>query len=71
MASNIHAALEEVPLDEDQAFRALKIAVVGGRASSFPSSHLDIWERSFLSIRKFLAPSRGRPEGLYRRRGSH
>ena len=32
---------------------------MSGRASSLPSAHLDMWERSFLSIRKGLSPPRG------------
>ena len=69
MALKMHATLEEVTPDEEQDFRALRIAIVSERASSLPSDHLDMWERMFLSIGKGLAPSRGRPEGVYWRRG--
>ena len=71
MALKVNAALEEGPLDEERAYRALMIAVVSGRASSLPSDYLGIWEISFLRIGKGLAPLRGSPEGLYQTRGSH
>ena len=64
MTSKIHAALEEGPSGKEQASRALRIAVVGRRASSLPSDHLDMWEISFLIIGKCLALLSGGPEGV-------
>ena len=61
MASNIHSALEEVPPDKERASRALRIAVVSGRAFSFPSALLNMWERIFEHEERF-----GAVEGLAR-----
>ena len=70
MVSNINTALEEEPTDRERDYIALRIAIVSGRASSLPSPHLEMWEMIFLSIWKGLVPSRGRLEGVYRKRGS-
>ena len=70
MASKMHAASEEVPPDEEQASRYLKIADVSRIALSLPSDHLGMWENSFFSIGKGLATLRGRQEVVYQRRGS-
>ena len=70
MVSKIHATKEEVTPDKERAPRDLSIAVVIRRASSLLFYHLDMCERSFCSIGKDLVPLRGRPDGVYLRRGS-
>ena len=52
MASKIHAALEEAPTDEEQSYRALRIAVASWRVSYLLFTHLDMWDRIFLASGK-------------------
>ena len=70
MVSKIHADSDEGNPDEEQASRALRIAVVSERVSYLLSVNFVMWERSFLIIGKVLAPCRGRSEGVYQRQGS-
>ena len=71
MALKIYAASNERDPGQEQASRALRIAVVSERALYLLSVHLYMCEMIFFSTGKVLAPFGGRLEGVYRIRGSH